>query len=117
MPLREGTSRARITPIRLTAPSPASPLANALAQMAGALTTVTAGISALSSDKDARKPCCVWGGFGRFQTYLGATTRCLLFAGTGGGIYPVGKPPPYSLCFVLFSLSIANVHSRPRNRT
>ena len=28
--------------------------------------------------------CCVWGGFGRFQTYLGATTRCLLFAGTGG---------------------------------
>ena len=27
--------------------------------------------------------CCVWGGFGRFQTYLGATTRCLLFAGTG----------------------------------
>ena len=38
------------------APSPASPLANALAQMAGALTTVTAGISALASDKDARKP-------------------------------------------------------------
>ena len=37
--------------------SPASPLANALAQMAGALTTVTTGISALSGDnKDARKP-------------------------------------------------------------
>ena len=48
--------------------------------------------------------CCVWGGFGRFQTYLGATTRCLLFAGTGGVFTQWANPPPYSLCFVLFVL-------------
>ena len=48
--------------------------------------------------------------FGRFQTYLGATTRCLLFAGTGGGIYPVGQTPPVFalfcfICFVFLSRS------------
>ena len=46
--------------------------------------------------------CCVWGGFGRFQTYLGATTRCLLFAGTGGVFTQWANPPPCSLCFVFF---------------
>ena len=44
-------------------------------------------------------------GFGRFQTYLGATTRCLLFAGTGGVylyIYPVAYPP--RVRFIYFAL-------------
>ena len=36
--------------------SPASPLASALAQMADALSTATTGMSALSDDKDARRP-------------------------------------------------------------
>ena len=54
--------------------------------------------------------CCVWGGFGRFQTYLGATTRCLLFAGTGGVFTQWGKPPPVFalfcfICFVFLSRS------------
>ena len=49
--------------------------------------------------------CCVWGGFGRFQTYLGATTRCLLFAGTGGVFTQWGKPPP-RIRFVLFSFAL-----------
>ena len=52
--------------------------------------------------------CCVWGGFGRFQTYLGATTRCLLFAGTGGVFTQWGKPPPvFALfCFICFVFSL-----------
>ena len=45
--------------------------------------------------------CCVWGGFGRFQTYLGATTRCPLFAGTGG-VFTQWHTPPCSFYFALF---------------
>ena len=48
--------------------------------------------------------CCVWGGFGRFQTYLGATTRCLLFAGTGGVFTQWANPP--RIRFVLFSFAL-----------
>ena len=60
--------------------------------------------------------CCVWGGFGRFQTYLGATTRCLLFAGTGGVFTQrANSPPVFALfCFlILFFHTITNVRPRP----
>ena len=60
--------------------------------------------------------CCVWGGFGRFQTYLGATTRCLLFAGTGGVFTQRANSPPVfaSFCFlILFFHTITNARPRP----
>ena len=60
--------------------------------------------------------CCVWGGFGRFQTYLGATTRCLLFAGTGGVFTQRANSPPVFVLFcfpVLLFHTITNVRPRP----
>ena len=60
--------------------------------------------------------CCVWGGFGRFQTYLGATTRCLLFAGTGGVFTQRANSPPVFVLFCFLTLlfhTITNVRPRP----
>ena len=54
--------------------------------------------------------------FGRFRTYLGATTRCLLFAGTGGVFTQRANSPPVIAVFyflVLFFHTITNVRPRP----
>ena len=63
--------------------------------------------------------CCVWGGFGRFRTYLGATTRCLLFAGTGGVFTQrANSPPVFALFKVLFSYFVfPHDHQRPSQTT
>ena len=54
--------------------------------------------------------------FGRFRTYLGATTRCLLFAGTGGVFTQRANSPPVFVLFcfpVLLFHTITNVRPRP----
>ena len=62
-------------------------------------------------------PNCSGCPFGRFQTYLGATTRCLSFAGTGGVFTRRANSPP-CVCFVLFSYFVfPHDHQRPSQTT